>query len=174
MGMHPDALIDRLQRTGDALCAAVASFDPEEARARGPAGQWCALEIICHLCDEEVRDFRARVQSTLTDSSEAWPPTDPEAWPALYKYMEQDLAERTAFFARERAVSITWLRSLRDPDWSTAYVHPRVGPVPAGDLLTSWAAHDALHLRQLAKRLFELSGRDGAPYGTRYAGEWGA
>ena len=42
------------------------------------------------------------------------------------------------------------------------------------DLLTSWAAHDALHLRQIAKRLFQLAERDGGEYNSRYAGEWRA
>jgi hypothetical protein len=57
-------------------------------------------------------------------------------------------------------------------DWSVAYQHPKVGPIRAGDLLTGWAAHDALHLRQISKRLFQLAERDGAGFTSRYAGEW--
>jgi hypothetical protein len=52
-------------------------------------------------------------------------------------------------------------------------MHPKVGATAAGDVMASWAAHDALHLRQIAKRLWELAGRDGAPFRTGYAGEWG-
>ena len=80
-------------------------------------------------------------------------------------------------FARERAANIAWLRSVENApapaDWSVAHHHPKFGPIAAGDLLAAWAAHDALHLRQIAKRLFELSLRDGAPFTTRYAGDWG-
>jgi hypothetical protein len=39
-------------------------------------------------------------------------------------------------------------------------------------LLASWAAHDALHLRQIARRLHGLAARDAGPYGVAYAGEW--
>jgi hypothetical protein len=40
----------------------------------------------------------------------------------------------------------------------------------AGDLLASWAAHDARHLEQIAKRLHGLAARDGTPYSVAYAG----
>jgi hypothetical protein len=35
-------------------------------------------------------------------------------------------------------------------------------------------AHDYLHLRQIAKRMYQMAGRDAGEYSTRYAGEWRA
>jgi hypothetical protein len=134
------------------------------------------VEIVNHLADEDRDDFRFRLRSTLEDPSREWPKTDPEGWAVQRRYIEQDLAESMARFERERAESLAWLRSLRSPDWSRAYIHPKVGPVTAGELMVSWAAHDSLHVRQIAKRLFELAAKQGEPegFGTRYAGEWGA
>jgi hypothetical protein len=40
--------------------------------------------------------------------------------------------------------------------------------------MASWAAHDALHLRQIAKRLYELTARDAGRYSAGYAGARGA
>jgi hypothetical protein len=40
--------------------------------------------------------------------------------------------------------------------------------------MVSWAAHDMLHLRQIAKRLFQIAQRDGDGFSTDYAGEWKA
>jgi hypothetical protein len=87
---------------------------------------------------------------------------------------EKDLGDSVKRFVAERGNTIRWLRSLKSPDWDRAYQHPTFGPVRAGILMASWPAHDALHLRQIAKRLFELAGRDGAPYPIDYAGEWKA
>ena len=93
------------------------------------------------------------------------------------RYNEQDPAAALDRFTRERAESLRQLRELGDlakVDWTRAYQHPKVGPVPAGEVLAAWTGHDALHLRQIAKRLWELAGRDGSPYPTKYAGEWKA
>ena len=64
------------------------------------------------------------------------------------------------------------LHALKDPDWSRFKEHPRFGPMIAGDLLAAWCAHDALHLRQLARRLHQLAQRDAAGGTIRYAGDW--
>ncbi len=42
----------------------------------------------------------------------------------------------------------------------------------AGTLFASWLAHDALHLRQIAKRMYELAVRDAGSFDTKYAGDW--
>lgn len=172
--MNAAVIIDRLERFGPALAAAVAGVPIGDARWKPPNGAWSILEIVCHLGDEEVDDFRARLFSTLRDPAAKWPLTDPECWARERRYNEQDVVAATARFVEERRRSVEMLRALKDPDWSTAYIHPRHGPVYAGELLASWPAHDALHLRQIAKRLWELAERDGAPYKTAYAGEWRA
>ncbi len=126
--------------------------------------------------DEEVDDFRTRLRNTLEDPSRAWPPIDPEGWARDRNYVEDNLPEAVERFCAERSTSMRWLRTLGDPsrvDWARAHAHPKFGPISAGDLLASWAAHDALHFRQISKRLFELTQRDAAPAGTKYAGEWG-
>jgi hypothetical protein len=148
----------------------------EECRFKPSSGAWSILEIINHLADEDRDDFRARLKSTLENPATPWPPTDPEGWAIERKYQDQDLTESLARFERERVETVRWLRSLDNPDWSKAYIHPRHGPVHAGELLASWPAHDALHIRQIAKRLFELAQREGAAagFGIGYAGQWGA
>ena len=77
-------------------------------------------------------------------------------------------------FEAERARSIEWLRGLAAPNWDSTHRHPKLGPMRAGDIMAAWAAHDALHLRQLAKRLYELTRRDADTFGTAYAGDWTA
>ncbi len=172
-------IMQRLASTPAAIGEMCSALTLDEATYKPPSGAWSILEVVCHLVDEETDDFRARLESTLRDPAAKWPLTDPEGWAIEREYQRQDLAARLQRFTDERARTIVWLRSLRSPDWKTAYQHPRIGPVRAGELLVSWPAHDALHIRQIAKRLFELAARDGEamdlarPFITRYAGEWG-
>lgn len=175
--MNPNVFVDRLERFGRALPVA-AVVAAAQARWKPPGGAWSILEIVCHLADEEVEDFRTRVRLTLKEPGTPWPPIDPEGWAVARRYNEQDLDAQIARFAREREASVRWLRGeiAAGADWARECVHPRMGPIAAGTLLVSWAAHDALHMRQIAKRLYELAELEGAADGfvARYAGEWGA
>ncbi len=170
--MHAYRLIASLEHLGAALPLAVAGLDAGDARWRGPGGEWSVLEIVTHLADEEVEDFRTRVAMTLRDPDAQWPPIDPEGAAVERRYNDGNLAVATDRFVTERRGSIGWLRGLRDPDWGRTYTHASLGPIRAGDILASWAAHDALHLRQIAKRRYQLIGRDSGAYGTAYAGSW--
>jgi len=174
--MNAASIVTRLERFSGALSTAVACLTDAEARFKPPSGAWSVLEIVNHLADEEAEDFRARVRFVLERREGPWPPIDPEGWARDRRYNERGLGESVDRFVRERAASIAWLRPVvaAGPDWSVAYQHPKFGPIRAGDLLGAWAAHDALHLRQIAKRMFELAGRDAEGFITLYAGEWGA
>ena len=170
--MNADLLIGRMEAFPRALDALLRDVPGEQARWRPPSGAWSLLEIVRHLGDEEVEDFRTRLKFTLEDPSQAWPQIDPEGVAVERDYNEGDLREALDAFSKERAESIAWLRSLNDPDWYVQHKHPTLGLITSGDLLTSWCAHDALHLRQIAKRLFGLTERDGGGAHTDYAGEW--
>lgn len=173
-------IIRRMDSAPRAIGALCSHLSADESRFKPPSGAWSILEIVCHLVDEEIDDFRTRLRLTQEDPAAPWPGIDPEGWAVKRDYISQDLTSKLQQFSEERAKTITWLRSLKSPDWQVAHLHPRIGPIRAGDLLAAWAAHDALHIRQIAKRLYELAGRDGAamnpgePFLTRYAGEWGA
>lgn len=168
-------IIERLRATPETVRSLCAGLSSEDAHFKPPSGAWSIVEIVAHLVDEEREDFGARLRSVLEDPARVWPRTDPEGWARDRAYQAREVAPMVDEFEGERARTIAWLESLRGVDWTRAYQHPKVGPVPAGDLLAAWPAHDALHVRQIAKRLFELAGRDAAAGGfnVRYAGEWG-
>lgn len=172
--MNAAPIIDRLERMTTLLPSLVAGLPDVDVKFKPPTGAWSILEVVNHLVDEETLDFRMRLKLTLEQPGVTWPPIDPEGLAVEKKYNEQDLAGSLVRFVTERAASVRWLRSLDSPDWNQTYQHPRVGPVAAGMLLASWQAHDALHIRQIAKRLFELASRDAPEFTTKYAGEWSA
>lgn len=172
--MNLSKLIDSLDRFGRMLPALLRDVVPDDSRWKPPDGAWSILEIVCHLSDEEQFDFRERVRLTLESPAVAWPPIAPEVWAIERRYNEGDLGEATTRFRSLRKESVLWIRSLRNPDWLRTHQHPEFGRFRAGDIMASWVAHDYLHLRQIAKRMYEMSGRDAGDFSTRYAGEWHA
>lgn len=173
--MNAEYCIESLARFPDVLCSVVGLIDAHTLSRRAPdAIGWSIVEVLCHLADEEVEDFRVRLELTLTDPDQDWPPIDPEGVAVSRVYRKQNASEVIARFVAAREVNVQWLRSLDHPDWSATHTHPRFGSMCAGELLAAWAAHDLLHLRQITKRLFELVQAQAAPYATTYAGEWSA
>ena len=133
--------------------------------------QWCLLEIICHMIDEEVEDFRARVKITLEHPGQEPPAIDPEGWVAARNYRKRDYHEMVSLLLEEREDSIQWLRGLDSANWDNAFEHRIFGPMSAEMFLINWLAHDYLHIRQISKLkhlyLSEISNVD-----LRYAGDW--
>lgn len=167
-------LIDRLESFGVMLPAVVAGFSLDDLRWKPADGAWSVLEVVRHLLDEEVLDFRKRLRQTIVAPDQPWPEIDPEKWAVDLRYNVDPPGPWVAKFSVERKTSVAFLRGLDEGVWTTAYKHPKYGPIRAGDLLAAWAAHDALHLRQIAKRMHQLAQFDAGEYSTIYAGEWKA
>jgi hypothetical protein len=71
-----------------------------------------------------------------------------------------------------RARSLRWLEGLDQPDWSRVYEHPTAGPLLAGAVLTSWLAHDFIHVRQLNRLHRQYLAAELSDYPLDYAGHW--
>ena len=170
--MNAAQLIDSLARFPDVLSGALGGLDPERARWRPEGGGWSLLDIAHHLADEEVEDFRMRLERTLRDPAEEWPGIDPEARVLGRREDPSTIEQVLARFRSERARSVDWLRSLETPDWTLGHRHPSLGELRAGDLLLSWVEHDWLHLRQVARGMFQLGLRSGEGFDAGYAGAW--
>jgi hypothetical protein len=172
MTLDVESLISRLSAFPHALRAACAIVSDTDARWNPPGNEWSIAQIALHLLLEEQQDFRVRVFSTLRAPDAPWPPIDPEGTVAeRWGSGGVPLASILDDFARERADSVAQLRAIAPTaDWSRTHRHPKLGPFSAGQLLTCWCAHDALHLRQIAKRLHQLAARDSGGQDLAYAG----
>ncbi len=170
--MNADRLIQFLHRHEPQLIHLLEDMTPEEAQWKPDEASWSVLEIVTHIADEEAEDFRPRLMSTLEDACKPWPPIDPQGWVAKRNYKGRNLAEEISRFSSERKTSLLWLQSLSNADWSACYAHPELGPLCAGDLLTAWAAHDILHMKQIVQRKFQMIEHAAGKYDTRYAGNW--
>ncbi len=164
-------LVDQLARNGDVYRAMLTDLPKERTQWKPAPEKWCALEIVCHLFDEEREDLRYRLRSTLETPEQPWPTIDPQAWVGERRYMTQEFHSKLHDFLNERATSVAWLRSLDHAPWDNAYLHPKVGPVSCELLLTNWVAHDFHHIRQLTNLNYGyLKAHTTVP--LDYAGTW--
>jgi hypothetical protein len=53
-----------------------------------------------------------------------------------------------------------------------AVEHPKLGRLTAGDLFSSWVAHDLIHIRQANRLHYEYLTQAVAPHSLGYAGTW--
>lgn len=169
--MKTDLIIHHLESNSLVFKTLLEGKEADEYNYRPDKNSWTILEIICHLCDEEREDFRARVKNTLMNPGKQPPPIDPPGWVKSRKYAEQLYGEKLESFMTERKESIKWLKSLSNPSWKNTYTHPTAGIMTAYGLLVNWLAHDYHHIRQINRRMYEyLQKKSGV--GLGYAGDW--
>lgn len=169
--MDSHSIIITLEKNKTDFQSLLSGISAEESLWKPSEDQWCLLEVVCHLYDEEREDFRARVESVLNDPKAALPKIDPEGWVKKRNYIGQNYGEMLIRFFGEREKSIKWLMSLENPQWSNAYRHKTHGPMSAGMFLTNWLAHDYLHLKQIIRLKYDYLGHISGE-SLKYAGEW--
>jgi hypothetical protein len=169
--MKLQPILARMARFPDVLDALLVGVSDDEARWRHADEAWSMVEVVDHLVDEEELDFGPRLRVVLEDPTQDYVPTDPEGIVLQRRGEARDLGDALARFRELRAGSLAWLHTLEGADWEQEKRHPQIGTLSAGDLLASWAAHDALHLRQLAHGLHLLAEHDSGCDGS-YGGGW--
>jgi len=161
--------IQSLKNSAKKIDVMLSEISTEQALWKPEPTKWSALEVINHLYDEECDDFRKRLDLTLHDPEQEWPGIDPEGWVSLHNYRQKNFQNSKKKFISERNKSIQWLQSLSSPQLEREYNHPIIGKLSAGDLLAAWAAHDYLHLRQLANLQVSYLDKMAKPFSIRYA-----
>ena len=158
-----------LARLPAILDAMLADLDDALWKARPAPHEWSPLEIVCHLRDEEVEDFGARLRVVI-EGGGRFAPIDPERWAIERRYHDQDPREALAALRERRAASLAWLSSLEPARLAHAVEHRRLGRLSGLDLLAAWVTHDRLHTAQLAATLARLGADRWAPLHAEYAG----
>lgn len=164
-------LYQELADSTEMIRALLKGIDQEQAQVRPEADAWSFLEVICHLHDEEREDFREHLDFVLHRQNEEWHVIDPQSWVKERKYNEQNFIQMQEKFFDERSKSLEWLNGLTDIDWGRTYTS-EFGSMSAGEMFSSWVAHDNLHIRQLVELRRARIERITQPHPIGYAGEW--
>ena len=164
-------LYQELVNSTEMIRSLLAGIRQAEAQIKPSRSSWSVLEVVCHLYDEEREDFREHLDFILHRQHEEWHPIAPTAWVKLRKYNQQNFNSMRNKFFRERAVSLGWLKKIRNSDWNITY-KSKWGTMRAGDMFACWVAHDNLHIRQFTElRRYHIE-RITKPYHIQYAGDW--
>jgi len=170
--MDHQNIIDALDMNEGIFRHILAPDLPMDILWRPAEDKWNLLEIVCHLRDEEIYDFRSRTEHVLEYPDMPMPKINPLNWVVEHEYAEQNFLEVVTEFIRERKHSINWLNNLHKPSWKNIYHHETLGELSAEKFLANWLAHDYLHIRQINRmhylHLQSTSGTD-----LSYAGDYG-
>ncbi|WP_187388285.1 DinB family protein [Seonamhaeicola marinus] len=164
-------IIVKLQQNQSVFKAILEGVTEQQYLWRPQPDKWNLLEIVCHLLDEEILDFKYRTKHTLEHPNTQAPGIDPEGWVLKHDYASKDYNTTLERFLEERTTSIAWLRTLEHANWENVYQHPQLGPITAKEFLNNWLAHDYLHLRQI-NRYHYLYFKANSDTSIDYAGNW--
>ena len=130
----------------------------------GP-GTWSAFDVIGHLIHGEETDWIPRARIVLEHGeARAFEPYDRFAQERDTR--DRTIDERLDRFAALRGENLRALDALAlsPSDLARTGTHPELGRVTLGELLTTWAVHDATHLGQVARVLARHAGDGVGPW----------
>jgi hypothetical protein len=165
-------IIHQLSVNAQAMRHLIETISPEQAQWKPDPETWSLQEVIEHLYNEERIDFRKHLKEMFSEPPQSWGKYNSADYVTVESWC-QALDD----FLTERDASIVWLKGLQSPDWDVA-TQASFGPeaevlvLRAGDILTSWVAHDFLHLRQVNELLYAWNEKQAEPYSVQYAGGW--
>ena len=172
MNEEIEAAARSLDATGDAIRSLLRGVSAADARWKPAVDRWSLIEVINHLIDEEVEDFRSRLDLILHHPDKEFTPIDPPGAVLSRRYAERDLGESVQRFKEERDKSLSWLRSLEAPNLEATKTHRSMGVMTGRQMLTSWVAHDLHHVRQITNLRYDRLAQQVAPMSLAYAGDW--
>jgi hypothetical protein len=163
-----DAQAD-LARLPVVLDALLGGLDTALWRARPAPAEWSALEIVCHLRDEDADDFGARVR-VVVEGGDRFTPIDPERWVEDRRYRDAEPRAALSALRVGRMANLVFLTTVTPQRLRRAVSHPQTGALSGLDLLAAWVTHDRLLLAQLAATLARVGAHRSAPLRAEYAG----
>jgi hypothetical protein len=169
--MNLDRFTAQMANNAETIRTLIQGVSDEQARWKPSPDCWSILEVINHLCDEEIEDFRTHLDLVLHRPSQPWPSIDPEGWVIERQYNQREVGKSLDNFLNARDESLVWLRGLSSPNWEATYDAP-FGQITAGDLFASWVAHDLLQIRQLVELHWAYTALLVSPHKADYAGPW--
>ena len=145
-------LLDVYRSTPVTLRALVAGVDDALLKRRPVDDGWAIIEIVAHLVDTEERAMK-RVERMLHEDNPALPAYDPAELAEVRHYRSMALDERLGLFTSLRQTHVALLEGLDAAAWSRTGQHEETGEITIEALTAHMAAHDAIHLAQIARIL---------------------
>ena len=139
----------------------------EQVRWKPSESRWSILEILNHIIDIEIEDFRYNFDLILFKPEKEWPSFDEIKWITSRKYNERELSSSIEKFKHERNHSINWLQELSSPDLFSKHLSNKMR---LGDLLSSWLGHDLFHIKHITLMKWDILEKWSDPFSPEYSG----
>lgn len=140
-----------LSRTPATLRAILAGVSEPWVKQNEGGESWSPFDVVGHLIDGEETDWIPRARIILSKSGKPFVPFDRFAH--LKKNRGRKLSELLDLFAHKRRENLETLRgfNLKPADMALPGLHPELGAVTLGQLLSTWVVHDLGHIAQVAR-----------------------
>ena len=141
------------------------------------SGKWSVTDVVQHLADSElVTSYRIRmILASDTPDIQGY---DQDAWAQRLRYAQSSLADALTQIRVLRTRNLELLRRLQPDEWERTGTHSERGRESIRHITKLQAAHDLVHLRQIARIksviLSEERALKGAARQTSKATAWDA
>lgn len=162
--MHVSEIVRTLTQTPAAFRALLAGAPADALSFREAPDAWTAHEVLCHVTDGEVTDWRPRTAAIVGNGDKRFTPFDREG--GHRKYGQWPTARVLEEFDRLRRDNLGYLSELNldDEALTRTGIHPEFGAVTLGQLLATWMVHDLAHVSQIARILVRRAGPEVGPW----------
>ena len=152
MDYQYDHALAILRRTPGALRALLAGLPDAWIRATEGAETWSAYDVVGHLLHGDTTDWIPRVR-TILEHGERQPFSTFNRAAMFEESRGNTLEQLLDAFAEVRAQNLTTLDTFDITPEKLAIrgVHPSLGTVTLGNLLSTWVIHDLNHLGQIVE-----------------------
>jgi len=152
MSLRLEEAVGVLDRTPQLMRTWLAGLPEALVLADEGADTFSARDVVAHLVQGEQDDWMPRVRRILEHGAEReFEPFD--RFDFRERFEGQALTELLDRFEELRGESLLALGALRlgPEDLSQPGLHPDLGQVTLGQLLSTWVVHDLAHLGQIAR-----------------------
>lgn len=142
-----------LARTPDTLEALLGGLTEDWIRSDEGPDTFSPFEVVAHLADLESTDWVTRIRVILEGGQTPFEPVDRFAFREWS--VDRSLEDVLSVFRERRHENLRTADALlgTSPDFSRPGLHPALGPVDLGQLVSTWVVHDLTHLAQIARVL---------------------
>ena len=144
-----ETIITELHDAPDAFAMLFAPESEETLHHRPAAGEWSAVEIVCHLGDLDAFNRTERFNAILMEENPQLPAYEPDARVREANYQALTGTDALEFMKRERDLITSLLEGLRPHELARTGVHPTYGERTLQQM-ADMRNHDRTHLDQVA------------------------
>lgn len=158
MSFDLTAALQVLERTPAVLDALLRGLDDPWLRADEGSDTWSPFDVVGHLVHGERADWMERTRRILEHGSAR--PFEPfDRFAQFEDSRGKTIGDLLDEFRSLRAKNLEALRALeiRHDQLDLEGVHPALGPVTLGQLLSTWVTHDLGHIAQIGRVMAKVN-----------------